>query len=95
MLSQKERDGALFLIGRYRQMLSHLGHQPIQADDRLGAGHAHWMLIKLQQDILSDDPKFDDGKVGRWIGYIQCTLALMSIVNSEAEADISRPFFGR
>lgn len=95
MLSQKERDGTLFLIGRYRQMLSHLGHPPVQADDRLGAGHAHWMLIELQKHILSDNPKYDDGKVGRWLGYIQCTLALMSIVNSEEEADISRPFFGR
>ena len=96
MLSQKERDGTMFLIGRYIALLQVSGVAPQQNDsERVGPGHTFWMLIALQQALLDENPKFDDGKVGRWIGYIQANLAIMNMINPTHEADITRPFFGR
>lgn len=95
MISQKERDGVMFLIGRYRSILYSAGYIPKQHERRIGLPHIHWMLVELQSQLIADNPKFDDGKVGRWIGYIQYALAYGELVDSTHEADISRPFFSR
>ena len=95
MLSQKERDGALFLIGRYRTLLQLQNYKPVRSDSRKGFNHIHWMLVELQGQILSHNEKYDDGKVGRWIGYIQYFLADNRWIDPEDEADLSRPFFSR
>lgn len=95
MLSQKERDGNFFLIGRYLTMFHLKGYPASQRPERTGLNHAHWMLLELQDQLLAENEKFDDGKVGRWIGYIQCTLTENRWIDPVVEADISRPYFGR
>lgn len=95
MLSQKERDGVMFLIGRYTAILQSDGFRPEQAEYRCGNNHVYWMLEELKKQILEGNPKFDDGKAGRWIGYIQSTMTTTGQIDAVKEADITRPFFGR
>lgn len=96
-LTQKERDAAFYLIGRYTAICEAEDILPVQSENGMGSNHCYWLLLELQKELIAGNPKFDDGKVGRWIGYIQSWFIQHGIGNLsvQSERDISRPLYQR
>lgn len=94
MMSPKEKTGTIACLERYDLMCEQNGAKPIQDKiNQTGINHAYWMTDILYVKILSDDPTFDDGKVGRWLGFIQRELILAGYTTVQRERDFSRPYF--
>lgn len=93
MMSDKEFIGTLALIDRYKAMMAKHYVIPVQSEGGIGIQHAGWMLEELEKKIHSGDPAFDDGKCGRWIGFIQHALAVAGFTTVKEERDFSRPYF--
>lgn len=92
-VTERNMSGTLVMIARYKAMMYQHGIQAERSEHGVGIAHAGWMLNELLEAITDGHPDFDDGKVGRWLGFIQREIIFRGWCTVKSERDFSRPFF--
>lgn len=79
----------------YSKMLKNKGIIPKEETNSGGTSlpHVYWMLETLKENIENKNHKFDEGKVSRWLGFIQAILILNDLTTVEKERNFTRPLF--
>jgi len=94
MMTPKEKTGTLACLDRYTKLCEDVGIIPMREEVwQVGINHAYWMIETLQKEIVADNPLYDDGKVGRWLGFIQCEMINGGRTTVQDERDFSRQYF--
>lgn len=80
------------LFKRYRNIIEAEGcyiDDEFYDDDRLSLANLTWMC-EIGESMIASMP---DDKAGRWIGFIQCGLAMRLLITVDGERDFTRPLF--
>ena len=78
------------ITGRYIDLLKKRGHIPMQdpSGSVLEGNHLLWMLFQIRNGALSSQTK-----AHRWLGFVQCALCVLRIVELREERDFTRDIF--
>lgn len=66
-------------------------------DPSLTPEHVHEMLETMESGVNPQDTEkdFSDGKMGRWLGWAQCTVVALGLASLEQMKEINRRHAGK
>jgi len=79
------------LFEHYLQVIEGATHvaDPMEGDGRLSLENLRWLC----RTALDTGESLPEDKTSRWLGFVQCGLAMRGLIDVDAERDLTRPLF--